>query len=108
MTAAIPVATRDTDAAIIVRSVREPDCFAEVFDRYFVPLHGFLARRLGQTLADDLASDTFLIAFARRDRYDAAYPDARPWLYGIASNLITAEHNDPGVRRCAYPWIVVS
>jgi len=92
MTTAIPVTMRDTDAAIIVRSVRDPECFAEVFDRYYVPLHGFLARRLGQTLADDLASETFLVAFARRDRYDAAYPDARPWLYGIASNLIARHH----------------
>jgi len=51
MTTAIPVTMRDTDAAIIVRSVRDPECFAEVFDRYYVPLHGFLARRLGQTLS---------------------------------------------------------
>ena len=92
MTTAIPVTMRDTDAAIIVRSVRDPECFAEVFDRYYVPLSGFLARRLGQTLADDLASETFLVAFARRERYDIAYPDARPWLYGIASNLIARHH----------------
>jgi RNA polymerase sigma-70 factor (ECF subfamily) len=92
MTAAITVTMRNTDAAIIERSVREPECFAAVFDRYYVPLHGFVARRLGQTLADDLASETFLVAFARRERYDIAYPDARPWLYGIASNLIARHH----------------
>jgi RNA polymerase sigma-70 factor (ECF subfamily) len=43
-------------------------------------------------MADDLASETFLVAFARRDRYDTAYADARPWLYGIASNLIARHH----------------
>jgi RNA polymerase sigma-70 factor (ECF subfamily) len=39
-----------------------------------------------------VASETFLIAFDRRRRYDAAHPSARPWLYGIASNLISRHH----------------
>lgn len=82
----------DTDAAIIGRSVREPECFAAVFDRYYSQIHGYVARRLGRSLADDLASETFLTAFAVRDRYDLAHPDARPWLYGITSNLIARHH----------------
>jgi RNA polymerase sigma-70 factor (ECF subfamily) len=87
-----PAIPQGGDAAIIGRSVHDPECFAAVFDRYYVPLHGFIARRLGQSLADDLASETFLVAFARRVHYDPAYPDARPWLYGIASNLISRHH----------------
>jgi RNA polymerase sigma factor (sigma-70 family) len=82
----------DTDAALIERSWREPDVFAAVFDRYYVELHGYAARRLGASRADDVASETFLIAFDRRRRYDVARPDARPWLYGIASNLIARHH----------------
>ncbi|GAT70568.1 DNA-directed RNA polymerase sigma-70 factor [Planomonospora sphaerica] len=35
-----------------------------------------------------MVADTFLAAFRRRDRYDLNRPDARPWLYGIAGNLI--------------------
>ena len=85
MTAVLrPFPTRGTDAAIIARSVHEPECFAAVFDRYYPQIHGYLARRLGPGPADDLASETFLLAFAGRDRYDVGYPDARPWLYGIA------------------------
>ena len=83
---------RDTDAAVIKRSTHEPECFAAIFDLYYAQLHGYVARRLGQSLADDLASETFLVAFAGRDRYDTAYADARPWLYGIASNLIARHH----------------
>src|SRR3954470_10010215 len=92
MTAARRFPTPETDAVIIGRSVREAECFAAVFDRYYAEIHGYVTRRLGQSLADDLASETFLIAFARRDRYDPAHADARPWLYGIASNLVARHH----------------
>jgi RNA polymerase sigma factor (sigma-70 family) len=88
----------ESDAALIARSVREPDVFAEVFDRHYVRIHGFVARRLGAGLADDVASETFLVAFDRRTRYDVAQADAGPWLYGIASNLI-ARHRRQEVRR---------
>jgi RNA polymerase sigma-70 factor (ECF subfamily) len=92
MTAAAAHQSAESDAAIIGRSVREPECFARVFDRYYDTIHGYVARRLGATLADDLASETFLTAFARRDRYDVARADARPWLFGIASNLVARHH----------------
>jgi RNA polymerase sigma factor (sigma-70 family) len=81
-----------TDAALIERSLNEPDLFSEVFDRYYTEIHGYVSRRLGSGLADDVASETFLIAFDRRRRYDAAHPSARPWLYGIASNLVSRHH----------------
>jgi RNA polymerase sigma factor (sigma-70 family) len=80
-----------TDAAIIARSLAEPERFASVFDRHYPRIHAFAARRLGPNLADDVASETFLIAFDRRHRYDTAHPDAAPWLYGIASNLISRQ-----------------
>jgi RNA polymerase sigma factor (sigma-70 family) len=86
------------DAELIERSRRDPARFAEVFDRYYDEIHGYAVRRLGASLADDVASETFLIAFDRRRRFDLAYADARPWLYGIASNLI-ARHRRAEVRR---------
>jgi RNA polymerase sigma-70 factor (ECF subfamily) len=84
--------TEVSDAAIIEASLREPEDFAAVFHRYYAPIHGFAGRRLGPGLADDVAAETFLIAFDRRERYDLSRPDARPWLYGIASNLISRHH----------------
>jgi RNA polymerase sigma factor (sigma-70 family) len=86
------IPTQEPDAVIIGRSAGEPECFATVFDRHYGTIHGYLARRLGQAMADDLASETFLIAFARRDRYDPARADALPWLFGIASNLVARHH----------------
>lgn len=89
---------QDSDAAIIMRSRREPECFAAIFDRYYAQIHGYAARRLGQALADDVAAETFLISFARRGQYDSSRLDARPWLYGIASNLV-ARHDRAEERR---------
>ena len=89
---------QDSDAAIIRQSRLEPECFAAIFDRYYVQIHGYAARRLGHGLADDVAAETFLIAFERRDRYDVSWLNARPWLYGITSNLISGHHRAE-VRR---------
>ncbi|WP_310742072.1 RNA polymerase sigma factor [Microbispora sp. H13382] len=86
----IPEAPPDRvdDAELIQRSRRDPEAFADLFDRHASALHRYVARRLGASLADDVVSDTFLAAFRKRERYDPAQPDARPWLYGIAANLI--------------------
>src|SRR6202035_3378567 len=43
---------------------------------------------LGPDAADDIVAETFLLAFRQRDSYDQTRVDARPWLYGIATNLI--------------------
>ena len=82
------------DARVIESSWREPQRFAVLFDRHAPHIHRYLARRVGRQVADDLVGETFLAAFARRDRYDLAYTDARPWLYGIATNLAGQHHRD--------------
>ncbi|MBE1497137.1 RNA polymerase sigma-70 factor (ECF subfamily) [Amycolatopsis lexingtonensis] len=76
------------DADVITASLRHPERFAAVFDRHAPHIHRYLARRLGGQVADDLLGETFLIAFGGRGRYDAAFRSARPWLYGIATNLV--------------------
>jgi RNA polymerase sigma-70 factor (ECF subfamily) len=68
--------------------------FAALFDRHAVALHRYLARRAGPGLADDLLGQTFLIAYERRGSYDRSRPDARPWLYGIAGNLLRRRRRD--------------
>ncbi|MEV0586279.1 RNA polymerase sigma factor [Nonomuraea sp. NPDC050310] len=87
MTLTREVALSD-DASLIHHSLREPEIFAVLFDRHAPLLHRYAVRRLGPDAAEDVVADTFLAAFQSRERYDAARPDARPWLYGIASNVI--------------------
>jgi RNA polymerase sigma-70 factor, ECF subfamily len=86
------------DASVIERSVTEPERFALVFDRHAAHIHRYLARRVGQQAADDLVGETFLTAFRKRSRYDTSYLDARPWLYGIATNLV-GQHRREELRR---------
>ena len=78
-----------SDAAIIEPSVAVPECFAEIFDRHAEGIYRYAARRLGQQAAADVMSEVFLAAFRNRRRYDTGRDDARPWLYGIAINVIS-------------------
>jgi RNA polymerase sigma factor (sigma-70 family) len=76
-----------SDGELMARSVAEPDCFAVLFDRHAAAVHGYLGRRVGE-LADDLLSETFLVAFRRRAAYRAVHVEVRPWLIGIATNVV--------------------
>jgi RNA polymerase sigma factor (sigma-70 family) len=87
-----------TDADVIAASVDWPDGFAVVFDRHYRKIYAYVARRLGDGLAEDVAAETFLIAFDRRHAYDRQRLDAGPWLFGIAANLI-ARHTRAEARR---------
>jgi RNA polymerase sigma-70 factor (ECF subfamily) len=87
-----------TDSEVIAASLVAPAEFGEIFDRHATVVYRYLVRRIGPSDADDLTSDVFRIAFERRDTFDLARTDARPWLYGIATNL-NARRNRSGVRR---------
>ncbi|MEU8800285.1 sigma-70 family RNA polymerase sigma factor [Spirillospora sp. NPDC048819] len=82
------VAAPEDDASLIGRSRVEPEVFAVLYDRHAPFIHRYVRRRLGDQAADDLVAETFLAAFRQRRRYDPGRADARPWLYGIAANLI--------------------
>jgi RNA polymerase sigma factor (sigma-70 family) len=91
-----------TDGETIVASMHEPARFAVVFDRHYDAIWSYLARRVGQALAEELASETFVRAFAQRGSYDSGYQDARPWLYAIATNLLRKHARSEKRRRRAY------
>jgi RNA polymerase sigma factor (sigma-70 family) len=76
------------DSELMARSVADPASFAGLFDRHHGELYRYLRRRAGPSLAADIAAETFLTAFARRDRYRPDGQSVRPWLYGIAHNLL--------------------
>jgi RNA polymerase sigma factor (sigma-70 family) len=77
-----------SDSVIIAGSLERAEGFAEIFDRHYVAVHRYLARRASTTQADDLASMTFMVAFERRRRFRPDSTSARPWLLGIATNLL--------------------
>lgn len=79
-----------TDSDVIRRSRDSPRAFGDLFHRHHVAVYRYIARRAGTEAADEVMSETFLVAFERRDRFDHAYTDARPWLFGIATTLLAA------------------
>jgi RNA polymerase sigma factor (sigma-70 family) len=78
-----------SDAEVIRESLDDPGRFGEIFDRHAQAIYRFLGRRVGPDDGGDVLSDVFLAAFESRQRYDPKVPMALPWLYGIASNLLS-------------------
>jgi RNA polymerase sigma factor (sigma-70 family) len=76
-----------SDAMVISASRRDPEAFTRLFERHWDSLFRFCLNRVGAA-GEDIAAETFRVAFDRRRRYDARCADARPWLFGIATNLI--------------------
>lgn len=75
------------DAAIIRRSLTQPELFEVIFRRHHRRIWAYLARSSGRAGADELAGDVFVAAFSQRDRYDPDRGSAVTWLYGIATNM---------------------
>jgi RNA polymerase sigma factor (sigma-70 family) len=91
-----------TDSELIERSRDYTPCFAELFDRHHAELYRYLRRRAGPSLAADIAAETFLTAFALRDRYRPDGDSARPWLFGIAHNHLRNHARSERRRWLAY------
>ncbi len=77
-----------TDAQIISESLGQPDVFEQIVLRHHRAIGRYISRRVGRQLGEDVMSDVFATAFSRRRTYDLTSPDAAPWLFGIATNLL--------------------
>jgi RNA polymerase sigma factor (sigma-70 family) len=87
-TAAAGHAAPDDDAAVVARSLSDPEQFAVLFRRHAPAIQRYVTRRIGPQPADDVVAETFLIAFRQRAAYRQDGRDCLPWLYGIATNLV--------------------
>jgi RNA polymerase sigma factor (sigma-70 family) len=76
-----------SDAELLAASVRDPEAFTELFTRHWDGVYRFCLSRAGPA-GEDTAAEAFRVAFDRRRRYDPRCRDARPWLLGIATNLL--------------------
>lgn len=90
-----------TDEDLLAESLATPERFATIFDRYAPVVHGYLSRRVG-ALADDLMSETFLLAFRGRTGYAPGRAPVRAWLFGIATNLVRRHARDEERRYRAF------
>lgn len=90
------------DAATGDQTPLNPADFGQVFDRYFAAIHGYLARRLGRSRADDLAGEVFRTAYINLAKYNPNLGGLRPWLYGIAHNVMRRHLRD--AERAERAW----
>ena len=88
----------ESDGAVIAGSLETPGAFGIIFDRHGSTLLRFLARRVDPAEAEDLLGEVFRIAFERRSVFERDRDSARPWLYGIAANVV-AKHHRSEARR---------
>jgi hypothetical protein len=80
--------TVSSDVDVVLASWDEPLAFSVLFDRYARVVRRLVAGRAASDDVDDLVSETFVAAFRARGNYDHRYEDARPWLLGIAANIL--------------------
>jgi RNA polymerase sigma-70 factor (ECF subfamily) len=92
------VEDRAADETVIAVSLTDPAQFGLIFDRHYDAIHRYLARRVGWDLAEELTASVFLAAFGSRVRFRPSGQDARPWLLGIATNILR-RHVRTEVRR---------
>jgi RNA polymerase sigma-70 factor (ECF subfamily) len=87
-----------SDADAIGASLRDPGRFREVFERHHDDVRRYLQRRSGLDTGEELAAQTFEEAFRTRSRFDPRVPTARPWLMGIATNLLRHHYRAESAR----------
>src|ERR1700761_621215 len=91
-------ATADRDAAVVAESLHHPERFAAIYDRYFAEIYRYVAGRRAPAVPADLPAETFTDAFRKRAQFRPSRGALRPWLYGIATNLV-ARHRRLEARR---------
>jgi RNA polymerase sigma-70 factor (ECF subfamily) len=92
----------ETDRGAMRAAQHDPHAFGAVFERHFDDVRRYLVRRVGPALGDDLAAETFVLALDGRRRFDASQGEVRPWLFGIAANLLRRHRREENRRLAAY------
>jgi RNA polymerase sigma-70 factor (ECF subfamily) len=69
--------------------------FAAVYEDCYGAIHAYASRRVGAEAADEIAAESFLVAWRK---FDAVPSDPLPWLYGVARNVL-ARHYESNRRQ---------
>lgn len=79
--------TPDEERKLIEAAQADPREFVALYDLHFEAIHRFLVGRCSDTqLAEDLCSDTFMIALEKLPKFKWTGRPLRSWLYRIALN----------------------
>jgi RNA polymerase sigma factor (sigma-70 family) len=102
-----------TDAELIAATPGDRDAFAELYRRHErAVLRFFVHWCRSPELAADLTAETFAAAFAAVSRYEPDRGEPRPWLFGIARNILArsvkrGRVEDQTRRRLGMPALVI-
>ena len=76
------------------------DEFSELFRQTAGRVHAYAVRQVGRDAADDLVSETYAVAWRRRDRIDV---HALPWLFSVARKVASTMRRSK--RRADQLWL---
>ncbi len=82
----------NTDAAQVRTSA-----FEALFTRTYADVLRFVARRAHPSHAEDVAAEVYLVAWRRFDDVPVG-EGARPWLFGVARNVLLTDHRSTSRR----------
>ena len=84
-----PDSPAEDDATAIRASVADPERFSVLVRRHAPAIQRYVTRRIGSDQADDVVAETVLAAFRQRAGYRDKGHGCLPWLYGIATRLVS-------------------
>jgi len=70
--------------------------FELLYAREYAAVKAYAVRRVGPVAAEDVAAETFTIAWSQIDRLPS---DPRPWLFGIARNVLRGQRRSGARQR---------
>lgn len=82
------------------------DRFVGIYERLHGRVWAYAARRVGREFADDVAAETFLIAWRKFDQLPV---DPTAWLFGVAHNVVLRRFAADAREACvqaslAFEW----
>lgn len=76
------------DGELFAASLQDNAPFRVIFERHVAAVESWLTRQgVPEDVRRDLVAETCAVAWEQRAKFDQTKDDARPWLFGIASNL---------------------
>lgn len=65
--------------------------FRKLYEEHYADIRSYCLRRLPIDAANDAATEIFIVAWRKLDKVPAG-ESARPWLFGVARNVIAHQH----------------
>jgi len=79
----------DEEKELVRQAQKTPDAFAELYDRYYPRIFGYVLRRTANLeAAQDITSETFFKALNKLWQFQWRNISFSPWLYKIATNEV--------------------